>query len=174
MKAANKKDKYEKILEKKLSTPVDVLTKGFPSEFATYLTYCRALRFEDKPDYGYLRNLLKDLFIRSGYEYDYVYDWDIIPKGERPVEEEKSTKEVANPATQVSNQPTGTQVNLQEPTKPKVIIERGKTPEEKRNSTAKLPAAEKPQPRASITQGTAKNDVPTGIPGPKIAITRPR
>ena len=42
--AGTKKQKYEKISEKKMSTPIDVLTKGFPSEFSSYLNYCRGLR----------------------------------------------------------------------------------------------------------------------------------
>lgn len=32
MKATNKKDKYEKIMEKKISTPIETLCKGFPAE----------------------------------------------------------------------------------------------------------------------------------------------
>ena len=32
LKAATKKQKYEKISEKKMSTPVEVLCKGYPSE----------------------------------------------------------------------------------------------------------------------------------------------
>jgi len=44
------------------------------------------LRFDEKPDYTYLRKLLKDLFVRSGYELDYVYDWNLIA-------EEKKKKE---------------------------------------------------------------------------------
>lgn len=52
--------------------------KGFPQEFATYLNYVRALRFDDKPDYGYLRKLFRDLFIREGFQYDYVFDWTIL------------------------------------------------------------------------------------------------
>ena len=39
------------ISEKKMATPIDVLCKGAPCEFATYLNYCRSLRFEEKPDY---------------------------------------------------------------------------------------------------------------------------
>jgi len=69
-----------KLWRKKLSTPVEVLCKGFPSEFVTYLTYCRNLKFEDKPDYTYLKGLFKDLFVKSGYEWDYQYDWNIIAK----------------------------------------------------------------------------------------------
>lgn len=34
-----------------MSTPVEVLCKGFPAEFAMYLNYCRGLRFEEAPDY---------------------------------------------------------------------------------------------------------------------------
>ena len=73
-------------MEKKLSTSIEVLCKGFPVEFGTYLAYCRNLRFDEKPDYTYLRKLLKDLFVRSGYELDYVYDWNLIA-------EEKKKKE---------------------------------------------------------------------------------
>ena len=37
----------------------------------------RSLRFEDKPDYAYLKKLFRDLFAREGYTFDYVYDWTI-------------------------------------------------------------------------------------------------
>lgn len=42
---------FEGISEKKMTTPIDTLCKGAPTEFATYLNYCRAMRFEEKPDY---------------------------------------------------------------------------------------------------------------------------
>jgi len=96
MRANNKKDKYERIMEKKLSTPIDYLCKGLPSEFATMLTYCRNLRFEDKPDYTYLRNLLKDLFVKSGYELDYQYDWNLVAQEKKKTEEAKTS---TNPST---------------------------------------------------------------------------
>ena len=51
LRAATKQQKYERISEKKMATPIDVLCKGAPCEFATYLNYCRSLRFEEKPDY---------------------------------------------------------------------------------------------------------------------------
>ena len=44
-------------------------------EFATYLNFCRSLRFEDKPDYAYLRELFRTLFHKLGYAYDYNFDW---------------------------------------------------------------------------------------------------
>ena len=45
-----------------MSTPVEMLCKGFPSEFSMYLNYCRGLRFDEAPDYMYLRQLFRILF----------------------------------------------------------------------------------------------------------------
>jgi hypothetical protein len=56
-------------------TKIDDLCKGFPEEFSQYCTYCRTLKFEDKPDYTYLRSLFKNLFKSLGYEVDYNFDW---------------------------------------------------------------------------------------------------
>ncbi|XP_071814680.1 casein kinase I-like isoform X1 [Apostichopus japonicus] len=78
LKAATKKQKYEKISEKKMSTPMEVLCKGFASEFATFLSYARHLRFDEKPDYSYLRQLFRNLFHRQGFFYDYVFDWNML------------------------------------------------------------------------------------------------
>ncbi|KAF7818446.1 casein kinase 1-like protein 6 [Senna tora] len=78
LKAGTKKQKYDKISEKKMSTPIEVLCKSYPSEFVSYFHYCRSLRFEDKPDYSYLKRLFRDLFIREGYQFDYVFDWTIL------------------------------------------------------------------------------------------------
>ncbi|CAO2641407.1 Casein kinase I isoform gamma-2 [Lemmus lemmus] len=47
----------------------------FAEEMATYLRYVRRLDFFEKPDYDYLRKLFTDLFDRSGYVFDYEYDW---------------------------------------------------------------------------------------------------
>jgi len=113
-KAATKKQKYEKISEKKMSTPVEVLCKvsiastllitpvkgvvieaaferlsiyrlcfclhaqGFPAEFAMYLNYCRGLRFEEQPDYMYLRQLFRILFRTLNHQYDYTFDWTML------------------------------------------------------------------------------------------------
>ncbi len=77
LKAATKKQKYDRIMEKKMTTPTEFLCRGFSNEFAIYLNYCRSLRFDDKPDYSYLRKLFRDLFIREGFQYDYVFDWSV-------------------------------------------------------------------------------------------------
>jgi len=62
-----------------MTTPTEVLCRSFPNEFAIYLNYCRSLRFDDKPDYSYLRKLFRDLFVREGFQYDYVFDWSVQP-----------------------------------------------------------------------------------------------
>ncbi|XP_062101507.1 casein kinase 1-like protein 3 [Humulus lupulus] len=78
LKAATKKQKYDKIREKKVSTPIEVLCKSHPVEFASYFHYCHSLTFDQRPDYGFLKRLFRDLFTREGFEFDYVFDWTIM------------------------------------------------------------------------------------------------
>ena len=63
----------------KLDTPVDVLCQGHPIEFAMYINYCRGLRFDENPDYTFLRRLFKELFDNQGFKRDFIYDWT-LPK----------------------------------------------------------------------------------------------
>jgi hypothetical protein len=51
-------------MEVKISTPVEVLCKGLPEEFSTYLKYVKNLKFEERPDYTKIKRLFKDLFVR--------------------------------------------------------------------------------------------------------------
>ncbi|XP_006241065.1 casein kinase I isoform X4 [Rattus norvegicus] len=75
LKADTLKERYQKIGDTKRATPIEVLCESFPEEMATYLRYVRRLDFFEKPDYDYLRKLFTDLFDRSGYVFDYEYDW---------------------------------------------------------------------------------------------------
>jgi len=101
LKAATKKEKYERISEKKIITSVEQLCKGFPAEFAAYLNFARSLRFDETPDYTHLRKLFRDLFIREGFEYDCVFDWDL----ERKKRAMSSMEERKDSSTQT--QPSG-------------------------------------------------------------------
>ncbi len=87
IKAANKKQKYDKISEKKLATPIETLCKGLPQEFGVYLNYCRGLRFDELPDYSYLRKeLFRRLFLnRLNYQYDFRFDWNLLKEKPRSV-----------------------------------------------------------------------------------------
>lgn len=78
LQSGNKKQKYDRISEKKVSTSIESLCRGYPTEFASYFHYCRSLRFEDKPDYAYLKRIFRDLFIREGFQFDSVFDWTIL------------------------------------------------------------------------------------------------
>ncbi|KAJ8563552.1 hypothetical protein K7X08_032004 [Anisodus acutangulus] len=78
LRAGTKKQKYDKISEKKMVTPIEVLCKSYQSEFTSYFHYCRSLRFDDKPDYSYLKRLFRDLFIREGYQFDDEFDWTTL------------------------------------------------------------------------------------------------
>jgi len=93
LKAATKNQKYERIKEKKMSTSVDSLCAGYPAEFAMYINYCRGLRFEQPPDYMYLRQLFRILFRTMNYNYDYTFDWTNLTK-----EADEPTQTIEGPA----------------------------------------------------------------------------
>lgn len=76
--AKTKQEKYDQILQKKQETPLEDLCSNCPIEFVKYLRYCRELQFEDRPDYGFLRQLLRERFLREGFQLDFVYDWTLI------------------------------------------------------------------------------------------------
>ena len=73
-----------------MTTPTEALCRAFPNEFAIYLNYCRSLRFDDKPDYSYLRKLFRDLFVREGFQYDYIFDWSVL-SGQKSVPAENGS-----------------------------------------------------------------------------------
>lgn len=90
LKAATKKQKYNRILERKQATHPEQLCRGFPSEFRDFFAHCSSLGFEDRPDYRYCKRILKDLFERCGMEDDGVFDWDLIKNQQESVEASES------------------------------------------------------------------------------------
>ncbi|KAI9461557.1 kinase-like protein [Lactarius psammicola] len=81
LRAATNKQKYEKIGEKKQSTPISELCDGFPEEFAIYMNYVRKLGFEENPDYDFLRELFSKVLKTTGEQDDGVYDWMLLNNG---------------------------------------------------------------------------------------------
>lgn len=81
LKAATNKQKYEKIGEKKQTTPIRELCEGFPKQFEEYLTYVRKLGFEETPDYDYLRDLMTEALRGTGEVEDNEYDWAHLQSG---------------------------------------------------------------------------------------------
>ena len=55
-----------------MSTSIESLCKGLPECFLEYIKYCRKLKFDEDPDYDYL----KDLF------YKYCLEDNITPEYE--------------------------------------------------------------------------------------------
>ncbi|TYJ51975.1 hypothetical protein B9479_007420 [Cryptococcus floricola] len=80
---------YPEHREKK-DTTLDYLCQDLPEELATYITYCRSLRFDDEPDYDYCRGLFRKVFEREGFKDDGDYDWTTSEIGLDVREDERS------------------------------------------------------------------------------------
>jgi casein kinase 1 len=81
LKAATNKQKYEKIGEKKQTTPIKELCEGYPEEFGIYLNYVRKLGFEETPDYDFLRELFTKVLRNNGDIEDDIFDWNLLHDG---------------------------------------------------------------------------------------------
>mmetsp|Transcript_84659 Transcript_84659/g.202923 ORF Transcript_84659/g.202923 Transcript_84659/m.202923 type:complete len:411 (+) Transcript_84659:80-1312(+) len=75
LQAGTKEQKYKRIMEIKEGLSVEKLCKGSSSALASYVSYCKSLDFEDRPDYAYLRRLFKDFLANEGLQNDGVFDW---------------------------------------------------------------------------------------------------
>lgn len=101
LRAATNKQKYEKIGEKKQSTPIVELCEGFPGkppclfgvcddviderppeEFTIYMNYVRKLGFEETPDYDFLRELFGKILKTLGEVEDGIFDWMLLNNGQ--------------------------------------------------------------------------------------------
>ena len=60
LKAKSKEEKCQKIMEKKIDIPIEVLCKGLHKNFGIILHYCRSLLFDEKPNYDFIRKNLKE------------------------------------------------------------------------------------------------------------------
>lgn len=75
LQAATKREKYTKILQRKMEVgrllsvltqvSFEYLCKDYPEEFLMYFDYCRALRFDDCPNYAYLCSLFRNVMLRK-------------------------------------------------------------------------------------------------------------
>ena len=83
LKAKNMKDKYEKIMEKKIATSIEVLCQGFPVEIQNFIQYTRDLRFDDKPDYEKLKMIIRTMTEREKIRFDLNFDWNIRSEKEK-------------------------------------------------------------------------------------------
>jgi len=78
MKASSRNEFHQMIMEKKMTTPVEILCRSLPAVFATYIDYCRALVFDEKPVYKFLRRLFRKVFFLNGFSQDNIFDWALL------------------------------------------------------------------------------------------------
>lgn len=93
----DREEKYRRIFEIKSSISSSELCQGYPCELEIYFSYCKSLKFEDQPDYIHVKRLFKDLFIKLGFQYDYLFDWVVVEnekKKNKGREERKSAVEL--------------------------------------------------------------------------------
>ncbi len=77
LKAASNKEKYERIGLKKQDISIAELCNGLPEEFAQYMAYARALKFEATPDYAMLRGLMQRALDKTVADScSFYFDWD--------------------------------------------------------------------------------------------------
>ena len=72
----NKEERYKKINEIKLNIDTDILCSDCPEEFGEYITYIKNLKYEEDPNYNFIKNLFINSLNKIGSKFDYVYDWD--------------------------------------------------------------------------------------------------
>ena len=102
LKAKTASKKYKLIMEKKQSVTISELCQGCPMQFAEYLTYCRSLAFDSKPDMQYLRGLFRDLYMQHGFANQGAeWDWDryIQPYGGLGAQPDEPLKPPPAPTT---------------------------------------------------------------------------
>ena len=84
------KKKYDKIKQLKYDIKLEDLCAGLPKECIKFIQYARDMKFEDRPDYSYLRHLLRSAAQKNGLVFDNTkFDWIVKEKEEKEKEEEE-------------------------------------------------------------------------------------
>ena len=88
IKVKDKEEKFKKILQKKLEISSSELCLGIPKEFEIFLEYVKNLKYDEKPDYNMLKDLLYKIMKDGNYKNDYIYDWTFL--------DDKNKNEITN------------------------------------------------------------------------------
>ena len=88
IKVKDKEEKFKKILQKKLEISSNELCLGIPKEFEIFLEYVKNLKYDEKPDYNMLKDLLYKIMKDGNYKNDYIYDWTFL--------DDKNKNEITN------------------------------------------------------------------------------
>lgn len=71
-----KEEKYAAIKAMKETISVTELCDGLPNIFDEYFLYIRTLRYDETPNYIWIRELFTDEMKKRRMKFDYVFDWD--------------------------------------------------------------------------------------------------
>ena len=73
---SNPKKRYDDIKKLKVNIKLAELCQNLPKECIKFIQYARDMKFEDKPNYKYLKDLLKKMAARIGQKMDTSkFDW---------------------------------------------------------------------------------------------------
>ena len=79
IKNKNKQERYNLILNMKKRMSAEILVGDKTNiEFIEFVKYCRKLKFEEKPDYDYLRGLMINCISKNKKSFDNFYNLDIL------------------------------------------------------------------------------------------------
>lgn len=78
-------ERNEKITQMKIQTSPEMLCAGLPKEFKVFIESIRRMRFDETPKYHWMRQHFNNLFLKKGYAYDGLFDWDEEAAIHRPL-----------------------------------------------------------------------------------------
>ena len=91
------KKKYDRIKQLKYDIKLEDLCAGLPKECIHFIQYARDMKFEDRPDYDFLRGLLRKAAKNNGLRFDSSkFDWIVKEESEEKKLKEEKEKNVIN------------------------------------------------------------------------------
>lgn len=93
LKGSSKQKRLKNIFTVKRNTSLEDLCSELPIEFLEYMKYCRLLRFNEEPDYEYIKRLFINIFIKYKFNYDNIFKWNIVAK-----QKKKRQKQLLKPS----------------------------------------------------------------------------
>ena len=64
------------IVKKKEETSLEeLIPEDMPTEFSLFYDHCRFLQFAERPDYGYLHRLLRDMVCAESFTQVLAFQW---------------------------------------------------------------------------------------------------
>ena len=70
----NKEERIKKIIEMKKNMGLEILCEKLPEEIRLFISYTKNLKFEEEPEYNYLKNLLKVVINTKNSDKNYFFN----------------------------------------------------------------------------------------------------